>query len=305
VARPQYEGVIVLGAHRSGTTLLRRLLDAHPQIACPPETNVFAGMARFMREDRFADGTLGTISGLAFAGLPPAKSIPMMREFAFSLHRAIAAKQGKPIWASKTAVDSLYIDQIEALCGDHTRFVCITRHGMDVACSVQELCVKQEAYLPELWEYLRVCPFPLEAFAKMWIDITTRLMRFTADHPDNTISIKYEQLANDPRGTMDRVFDFIGVDAAPTLVDTALSRVENIGPGDFKAYQKKTVDTASVGRWQRLAVDTKSRLGALLNPLLEANGYDPVAVVAPPTAEESRRRYHMGLVMQSMKRPPE
>ncbi|MCA9663328.1 MAG: sulfotransferase, partial [Myxococcales bacterium] len=31
-------GIIVLGAPRSGTTLLRRLLDAHPNIACPPET---------------------------------------------------------------------------------------------------------------------------------------------------------------------------------------------------------------------------------------------------------------------------
>jgi hypothetical protein len=32
--------VFVLCAARSGSTLLRFVLDAHPQLACPPETNV-------------------------------------------------------------------------------------------------------------------------------------------------------------------------------------------------------------------------------------------------------------------------
>ncbi|MFD0856561.1 sulfotransferase, partial [Actinomadura adrarensis] len=32
--------VFVLCAARSGSTLLRFLLDAHPDLACPPETNV-------------------------------------------------------------------------------------------------------------------------------------------------------------------------------------------------------------------------------------------------------------------------
>ena len=34
------EPVFVLCAARSGSTLLRFVLDAHPDLACPPETNV-------------------------------------------------------------------------------------------------------------------------------------------------------------------------------------------------------------------------------------------------------------------------
>ncbi|MEO1279878.1 MAG: sulfotransferase, partial [Planctomycetota bacterium] len=30
--------IIILGVPRSGTTLLRTMLDAHPRIACGPET---------------------------------------------------------------------------------------------------------------------------------------------------------------------------------------------------------------------------------------------------------------------------
>jgi hypothetical protein len=260
-------------------------------------------MARFMREDRFVDGTLGAVSGLAYAGLEPSESLPMLRDFAFGLHRVIAKKQNKPVWASKTAADSFYIDDIEALCGNESRFVCITRHGADVACSVSDLMVKQEAYLPEMWEYIRSCPFPLEAFAKMWVDIATRMARFVKEHPENTLSIRYEDLAREPQPILDRIFAFAGVDAAPGLAETALTRTENFGPGDYKAYQKKVVDTAAVDRWRRLAPDTKTRLAAILNPTLEANGYEPMPIGRLMNAEQSRRRYLMGLTMQAMKRP--
>jgi hypothetical protein len=45
VARPEPEcffadPVFVLCNGRSGSTLLRFLLDAHPDLACPPETNL-------------------------------------------------------------------------------------------------------------------------------------------------------------------------------------------------------------------------------------------------------------------------
>jgi LPS sulfotransferase NodH len=297
-----YEGLIVLGLHRSGTTLLRRLLDAHPTIACPSETYVFSGLGRMMREVRFVDATLGVVSGLAYAGIPTEETIARLRELAFDLHRRVAKQQNKAVWASKSTSDTFYVDEIEALCGDASRFLVITRHGGDVVCSVQELTAKQEAYLPEVWEYVRSCPYPLEAFAQMWCDVTARLDAFAAAHPDNCLAIRYEDLAADPKTVMAKVFGFVGVDFDPALLETALGRRENIGPGDFKAYQRKDVDTASVGRWKQLSNDTKSRLGAILNPTLEAHGYEPLPVKPIAAGEEMRHRYQMGLLLQSMKR---
>ena len=55
------KGVIILGCPRSGTTLLRRLLDSHPDLSCPGETFLFRGAARFLKED--------TISSLLFSFL--------------------------------------------------------------------------------------------------------------------------------------------------------------------------------------------------------------------------------------------
>ena len=53
---PAKRGVVIIGTPRSGTTLLRRILDAHPAIACPPETYLLSGAARFLHEESFAQG---------------------------------------------------------------------------------------------------------------------------------------------------------------------------------------------------------------------------------------------------------
>src|SRR3954462_15908459 len=47
VARRSWPAFLV-GCHRSGTTLLRRLLDSHPHIACPPESKFIAGFEAFL-----------------------------------------------------------------------------------------------------------------------------------------------------------------------------------------------------------------------------------------------------------------
>jgi len=54
--KAKYDGIIVIGCPRSGTTLLRRLLDAHPNIAAPGETYLFTACARFLRSERAVDG---------------------------------------------------------------------------------------------------------------------------------------------------------------------------------------------------------------------------------------------------------
>ena len=64
-------GIVVLGAPRTGTTLLRRLLDGHPDICCPGETFLLTSAARFLRPDYVSEGIeYGVLGGLAAAGLP-------------------------------------------------------------------------------------------------------------------------------------------------------------------------------------------------------------------------------------------
>jgi hypothetical protein len=297
---PAYDGIIVMGAPRSGTTLLRRILDAHPDIACPGETNLLTACARFLHSETIAEGVdVGVLSGLSFAGFDEDGVLAALREFAFGFHRDYAKRQGKRRWASKTAFDAFHWEAIEKLCGRDAYFVCIQRHGLDVACSMKELCETNGTYLGELHEYVKRYPRPLEAFCHAWVDVTLATQDFVHRHPDNALLLKYEDLAADPESTTRTIADFVRVDWAPGWLDTVMQAPGSVGLGDWKTYAKKTIDTDSVGRWRTLSEHTVSLMGKICNPVLEASGYPPVDVKEQRSAQEARRRYELGLKVGS------
>jgi protein-tyrosine sulfotransferase len=295
----KHEGIIVLGLPRSGTTLVRRLLDAHPNISCPPETYLFTAAGRFLRHDRIGEGVrLGPLNGPAFSGVAPEEVLARFREFTFGIFRTIADKQKKPRWASKTPLDSFYLDEIEELCAGHAHFVCLVRHGGDTVPSLIELSTQNQAYMKELHDYVARHAFPDEAFAHLWSDTTRRLVKFAKDHPDDAILIRYEDLVAKPDEVIAAMFGSIGEAPDAGLVERALAKKDGLGLGDFKS----TIDPSSVGRYKKLSPHTRSRLGAILNPTLVELGYEPFTVLEELTDVEARRRYEAGLAIQAMKR---
>lgn len=300
------EGIIILGAPRSGTTLLRRLIDAHPKIACPGETNVFGACGRFLRSERIAGGVaIGVLDGLGYAGFSAGEVLARLREFAFSFHREYAQRQAKPRWASKTAFDAFYLEEIEQLCGEQVSFVCIQRHGLDVAYSIEELCNKNGVYLRELHEYVIRYPRMLEAFAHAWVDLAQSIDVFAKRHADNAIVVKYEDLTVQPAETMARIMTFLGEQWDPALMDHALEKREDLGLGDWKTYGRQSVDPSSVARWKGKSPDTVGRLAVICNPTLTLCGYEPVELEAELKPEEARRQHELGLLLQGLKQKPD
>ena len=80
------------------------------------------------------------LSGLSYAGVEEHEVLQRLRGLAFGLLDEHARREGKPRWAEKTAFDSFYIREIDRIFGDHCDFVCLLRHGLDVAVSMQEFC---------------------------------------------------------------------------------------------------------------------------------------------------------------------
>ena len=196
-AHPQ--GIIVLGMPRSGTTLLRRLLDAHPRICCPGETFLLRASAKFVQGERIASGIdYGVLGGLRALGLAEEDVLSALRQLCFGLLDQLAEQDGKPRWASKTAVDSFYLKEIERIYGDHACFIVVIRQGLDVVCSLQEFAQELQAYISELHAYVSRYPRPLEAFAHAWSDVTRDLLAFVERNP-NAILVRYEDLVERAR----------------------------------------------------------------------------------------------------------
>ena len=293
------EGVLILGAPRSGTTLLRRILDAHPNLACPGETGVFRAAARFLERERTGVGVeVGVLAGLAHAGFSRDEVRSRTREFVMSFHREIAQRAGKKRWVEKNAFDAFHVSGIEELCGDSVAYICLVRHGLDVAASMLELCDKSQSFLLDFSEYISRERRPLEAFSQAWVDVNQALLGLVERRPRQAVLVNYEQLAAQPDRELDRLLHFLGEAPASGLIEKALSRTGSVGLGDWKTYGRRVIDTTSIGRWRSLPPATQAAMGAIANPMLERLGYESVDTQAL-SSEEAQRRYELGLLLQA------
>lgn len=294
-------GVVILGAPRSGTTLLRRLLDAHPALACPPETYLLSAASRFLHEDTFAAGLpIGVVSGLGYAGFPEHEVLARVREFVFGFLDDHAAKQGKSRWVEKTAFDAFHVRNIRRLCQGQVRFLCIHRHGLDVVCSMSDLVDKTGGYVAELHERIKRYPEPLEALARAWLDASRDLHALAAED-EFAMELRYEDLVADPEKVLREVLEFIGEPWDDTLIGRALDSDGSVGFGDWKTYGRGAIDASSVERWKSLPTPAIRRLGELCNEQLQTLGYDPVPT-SEADADEARRRYELGLLVNRMRK---
>ncbi len=297
-----HDGIVVLGCPRSGTTLLRRLMDAHPNISAPGETYILSSCARFLSGEKVVDGMeIGVVNGLGFLGFDEGDVVGGLREFAFGFRAKHAAREGKSRWLEKTAIDAFHVKAIERLCGDHADFICVVRNGLDVACSMLDWSVKAQAFPPELHDYVKDTPRLMEAFCKAWAESTNEIMDFAARHEGNAILIRYEDLIEDPEVVLGSVFDKIGEEMPVDLLERAFEAKEPKGFSDWKAFSKTSLSSQSVGRSKSLSKDTLSMLADIVNPTLERAGYALVKSGKARSDEVSRKRYEMGLVLQGLK----
>jgi Sulfotransferase domain. len=138
---------IVLGHVRSGTTMLRAMLDSHPEVAVPPESyfvvpllrrmqgatiDFDAFVAAFEQDKYFKDWQLPR------QALGVLRTDPRVRTSADAiagLYAAYGLAHGKPRYADKTPSHLQAVDLL-AERFPNARFLHIVRDGRDVAASV-------------------------------------------------------------------------------------------------------------------------------------------------------------------------
>ncbi|WHI48264.1 sulfotransferase family protein [Microbulbifer sp. JMSA004] len=295
------KGITVLGHPRSGTTLLRRLLNLHEAIASPPETHLFSACARFIDRDHTADGVdMGVLSGLNFAGFDDEVVLQELREFAFGFLNRFAERQGKRRWAEKTAFDIFYLDSIERILEDQVFYLGIIRHPLDVAVSSVEFCDAAGVYPKVMHSYIKEYPRPIEAFVNSWIETTQSLLSLGERQEDNCLIVRYEDLVTDTEEVLAQIFSVLGEAFDKSILSNGFSGSEVIGFSDHKSYQRKIVDTESLSKWKGLPSPLISQVAEKLNPLLEVCGYDLLDVEAPISIDVARRRYQNSLLVHSM-----
>jgi hypothetical protein len=143
----------VVGVNRSGTTLLRMMLDAHPQLTVPPETHFLPELIDVADAGNpTPEALLATITGQRewgdfglseeellerFRALDPLTAGDALRAF----YEAYAERVGKPRWGEKTPIYVKSMRKIESALPE-ARFVHVIRDGRDVALSIRDRATK-------------------------------------------------------------------------------------------------------------------------------------------------------------------
>ncbi len=291
-SEPACNKFIVLGFPRSGTTLLRRLLDAHPAISCPPETGLVSACGRFLQTSPTVDGlSVGVIPGLAFSGVAEDDVLNHLRTMMFDIHARIAGD--KPVWVEKSGFDIFYLDAIERLFASHCKFICLIRHPLDVIASVKDLCDGMDQILPELHRYVRQHASVFDAFAEAWLDCTVALDAFRQRHAERCFFYRYEDMVQDPRAVLTKLLDFMGVeDHAEALLTAAFKAETKVGLGDWRTYETRGVTADSLERWRtKLPASTVSRVVPVLSETMLAHGYELPKTKSVPDLKKAVRHF--------------
>jgi sulfotransferase family protein len=245
--------IVIGGSHRSGTTLLRRLLNGHPRIFCPPEIKFHKDLLAQYPDDPLAHGRLG--SSLRGLGLP---TETWLDEFGNALCRCYdiaTRKAGKSRWADKNPENTLNIAHWDRLLGGHMTFVLVARHPLDIIASIAEIPMNKDI------------PTDIVGRAAHVRDYITAGLAFADDHSERSILVRYERLVSEPKGTLISLMSFLGEEYDDAMINNLHTGYHGEGLEDPKARHHVDISSRNIGRWQR---DLSADQVSLAKPLLAA-----------------------------------
>ncbi|MHC4249430.1 MAG: sulfotransferase family protein [Planctomycetota bacterium] len=279
--RPFY----VVGSGRSGTTLLRRILQASPQVHIPPETHPLAGAIALYRSSRHRDWAelvrrvfalfecdeyFQRAFGISLQPLlarleklvPGRRSLARMLD-AFYRYHGEQTGQSFEKWGDKTPANTFAMSAIHAVF-PRVQFVHTVRDGVDVVASMLEAKTT-----PALGT--------LDGAALRWKRSVAAARRFARRHRDACHEIRYEELVNHATETVAELCDFLSIRYDPRMTES-LDHVREMGDVPIYGHLSKVtqpIGTGSVGRGRReLSRDDRARLQDLIGRQLSQLGYD-------------------------------
>ena len=231
----------ILGAPRTGTTLLRRFLTAHSRLAIPTESGFMVDYLEATDVSLALKKRLLSVEpeidywriDLSVAELAPLESIGAC--FAHA-HQRYAEARGKDLWGNKTPK----LVRATDLLMTHfpgCRFLHTVRDGRAVAASLR----KSRAHRLH----------PLHGASRYAKD-TALGLALEREHPERVLRVRYEDLVTDLEPVIRKVCDFLAIDFEASMLDPDQELL--LTPAEREAGHhrnvSKPVDAAFVEKWK-------------------------------------------------------
>lgn len=277
---------LIIGAHRSGTSLLTRILNQHSTLAVPPESfffNTFVPLRKFYgdleRDENFArliDDVLSTPKVAGWSPTPTREQIlervseRSMGSVFLALLDTWAESQGKTYWGEKTPHHVFYWPEISEALPD-VPLVHIVRDGRDVALGLVKA---------------RFGPKSVYTAGRRWARWMDAIEEIRARVPSGRLyQISYEGLLTEPERTVGGICEFLGVPFEKAMLDFHEDRSPYSGYAAEHANLNKPLLADKVGAWhQTMKRSDVTLFESIASEQLRRYGYPVEGVPAEPAS---------------------
>lgn len=272
--------VFVVGAMRSGTTLMRLMLSRHSALAIPPESHFLAKMVkRFAPDEPLAGATLDEALGLvtsnvewrrdwhgnadeltAAAAARAPLTLPELIDLVF---RQQVEPTGKPRWGDKTPAYLFQVDRLHA-CFPDARFVAMVRDPRDVYLSIAPKDWVGESTW-QVGQYLLRCDRLVDRFAR--------------EHAECFLVVRYEDVVADTEATLRAVCTFLDLHFEPAMLAFYSDALDQVQPWELAegTHQKllRPIDPDDMERWRHEGSRAAMReIEAVTHEAIERFGFE-------------------------------
>lgn len=230
--------IVVGGVPRSGSTLLRFILDTSDSIIAGPETGFFL-QPLSSHQTRLERVSNKIAEKLDIPSHDVSKAI-ISNQSSFSAYDDIMkiysehVGVGKKCWAEKTPRNCLHYHRL-SVENPEAYFISTIRHGLDIVTSKRDVRRKGE---DEFW-----------CSPQTYADLMSCIFSFNS--PKHLI-IKYEDLVTDPTVVLDKLSSFLNMEFPDSILEEFNQETKT---KDFsKVRQPKLVEKIQktwIGRWQK------------------------------------------------------
>lgn len=288
--RVLYPSFFIVGAGRSGTTLMRAIVTGHPDLVVSPETGFVPTLLR-MRRLWWTGGHVRNrlFVRLAFANGRLRRAGATPQQLVNSLIEEPAVS---PVDAISRIYETFVAKPTQARVGDKTpgyamdvallskafpqaKFIHAIRHPLDVVASML-----QQPWAPD---------DPLAAGA-LWLH-NVRACRALTIASDRMLVVRLEDLINDPKREVDRISGHLGVLTHENMLrfnDRAgVISQQNVHPSAHSGLHRRLAQTR---RWQADLTDSDAAaVWSLVRGTAGLYGYEGPPTTRAPVSETAAR----------------
>lgn len=275
--------IFVVGANRSGTTLLRLILNAHPNLAIPEEVvyfgSIMAGVpieqwrSPSIADDVYAgfvstfiDTKCGALDGINHEQLKAQLLAEGPQDFRYpykTVLEAWARHHGKVRWGEKTPGNLFYVDVLLEMFPD-AKFIHMVR---DPRAGVSSMM--GTTFFPKDIVFNAMSRHKFMTEGKALLEQSIPL--------DQRMTLRYEDLVTEPESTVQSLCDFLEEDFVPEMMafyKDSSRYMKAEASSSFNKAATKPISADMLDKWkQRLSPDAVAKIEAICGKEMKEFGY--------------------------------